>query len=63
MEFLQKDVDLEEELKGFEGEFERDEVVETMFVIFSLVRKIMKLRFKKKLIINFWIKKKKPINK
>jgi hypothetical protein len=63
VEFLQKDVDLEEELKGFEGEFERDEVVETMFVIFSLVRKIMKLRFKKKLIINFWIKKKKPINK
>jgi hypothetical protein len=28
VEFLQKDVDLEEELKGFEGEFERDEVVE-----------------------------------
>ncbi len=64
MEFLEKDVDLEEELKEFEGEFERDEVVEvynfnnkilfsvkklfvTMFVIFSLVRKIKKLRFKK----------------
>ncbi len=64
MEFLEKDVDLEEELKEFEGEFERDEVVEvynfnnkilfsvkklfvTLFVIFSLVRKIMKLRFKK----------------
>jgi hypothetical protein len=64
VEFLEKDVDLEEELKEFEGEFERDEVVEvynfnnkilfsvkklfvTLFVIFSLVRKIMKLRFKK----------------
>jgi hypothetical protein len=64
VEFLEKDVDLEEELKEFEGEFERDEVVEvynfnnkilfsvkklfvTMFVIFSLVRKIKKLRFKK----------------
>jgi hypothetical protein len=64
VEFLEKDVDLEEELKEFEGEFERDEVVEvynfnnkilfsvkklfvTMFVIFSLVRKIIKSRFKK----------------
>ncbi len=28
VEFLEKDVDLEEELKEFEGEFERDEVVE-----------------------------------
>ncbi len=28
MEFLEKDVDLEEELKEFEGEIERDEVVE-----------------------------------
>jgi hypothetical protein len=28
MEYLGKDVDLEEELKELEGEFERDEVVE-----------------------------------
>jgi hypothetical protein len=28
VEFLEKDVDLEEELKEFEGEFARDEVVE-----------------------------------
>jgi hypothetical protein len=28
LEFLERDVDLEEELKEFEGEFERDEVVE-----------------------------------
>jgi hypothetical protein len=28
VEFLEKDVDLEEELEEFEGEFERDEVVE-----------------------------------
>jgi hypothetical protein len=28
LEFLEKDVDLEEELKEFEGEFLRDEVVE-----------------------------------
>jgi hypothetical protein len=28
VEFLEKDVDLEEELKEFEGESERDEVVE-----------------------------------
>jgi hypothetical protein len=28
MEFLEKDVDLEEELEKFEGEFKRDEVVE-----------------------------------
>ncbi len=28
VEFLEKDVDPEEELKEFEGEFERDEVVE-----------------------------------
>jgi hypothetical protein len=28
VEFLEKNVDLEEELKEFEGEFERDEVVE-----------------------------------
>jgi hypothetical protein len=28
VEFLEKDVDLEEELKEFEGEIERDEVVE-----------------------------------
>jgi hypothetical protein len=28
MEFLEKDVDLEEELEDFEGEFERDEVVQ-----------------------------------
>ncbi len=28
MEFLEKDVDLKKELEKFEGEFERDEVVE-----------------------------------
>jgi hypothetical protein len=28
MKFLEKDVDLEEEFEEFEGEFERDEVVE-----------------------------------
>jgi hypothetical protein len=28
VEFLEKDVDLEEELKEFEGAFERDEVVD-----------------------------------
>jgi hypothetical protein len=28
VEFLQKGVDLEEELKEFEGGFERDEIVE-----------------------------------
>ncbi len=28
MEFLEKDVDLEEQLETIEGEFERDEVVE-----------------------------------
>jgi hypothetical protein len=28
VEFLEKDVDLEEELEKFEGEFERDEVGE-----------------------------------
>ncbi len=28
MEFLEKDVDLEKELEKFEGEFERDEIVE-----------------------------------
>jgi hypothetical protein len=28
MEFFERDVDLEEKLKEFEGEFERDEVVE-----------------------------------
>jgi hypothetical protein len=28
MEFLEKNVDLKEELKEFEGEFEKDEVVE-----------------------------------
>jgi hypothetical protein len=28
LEFLEKDVDLKNELKEFEGEFERDEVVE-----------------------------------
>ncbi len=28
VEFLEKDVDLEEELEEFEGEFQRDEVVE-----------------------------------
>jgi hypothetical protein len=28
VESLKKDVDLEEELKEFEGEFEKDEVVE-----------------------------------
>jgi hypothetical protein len=28
LEFLERDVDLEEELKEFEGEFEKDEVVE-----------------------------------
>ncbi len=28
MEFLEKDVDLKEELEKFEGEFEKDEVVE-----------------------------------
>jgi len=27
VEFLEKDVDLEEELEEFEGEFEKDEVV------------------------------------
>jgi hypothetical protein len=27
VEFLEKDVDLEEELKEFEGEFEKDEAV------------------------------------
>jgi hypothetical protein len=28
MEFLERDVDLEEELEEFEGEFEKEEVVE-----------------------------------
>ncbi len=28
LEFLERDMDLEEEFKKFEGEFERDEVVE-----------------------------------
>jgi hypothetical protein len=28
LEFLERDIDLEEELKEFEREFERDEVVE-----------------------------------
>ncbi len=28
MEFLERDVDLEEEFEEFEGEFERDKVVE-----------------------------------
>jgi hypothetical protein len=28
LEFLERDVDLEEELKEFEDEFEKDEVVE-----------------------------------
>jgi len=28
MEFLEKDIDLEEEFEKFEGDFERDEVVE-----------------------------------
>jgi hypothetical protein len=28
VEFLEKDVDLKEQLEKFEGEFERDEVVE-----------------------------------
>jgi len=28
MEFFERDVDLEEKLKDFEGEFETDEVVE-----------------------------------
>jgi hypothetical protein len=28
VEFLERDVNLEEELEKFEGEFERDEVVE-----------------------------------
>jgi hypothetical protein len=28
VEFLEKDVDLKEELEKFEGEFEKDEVVE-----------------------------------
>jgi hypothetical protein len=28
LEFLERDVHLEEELKEFEGEFEKDEVVE-----------------------------------
>jgi hypothetical protein len=28
VEFLKKDVDLKEELKEFEGDFERDEIVE-----------------------------------
>jgi hypothetical protein len=28
VEFLEKDVDLEKELEKFEGEFERDEIVE-----------------------------------
>jgi hypothetical protein len=28
LEFLERDIDLEEEFEGFEGEFKRDEVVE-----------------------------------
>ncbi len=28
LEFLERDIDLEEEFEEFEGEFERDEVVE-----------------------------------